>query len=1760
MVGIPGYEILGLFRSTSSTLLYHAVREADGLPVIVKTPASEHPGPRQRARYQREYSLLQRLQGTPGVLRIHGHELIKDRPLLLLDDVGGRPLSDQLEQPMEASRFLEIVLPLVATLAGVHRRGVIHKDIKPANILLSEGGKVWLIDFGLATLQQVEHVESAGLIEGTLAYMSPEQSGRMNRPVDYRTDLYSLGVTLYQMLTGQLPFHGKDALEWFHAHIAQAPLPPHQRLSSVPPLLSAVVLKLLAKSAEERYQSAEGLLADLERCQEALRQGSREAFPLGLRDFPARFQLPQGLYGREPELEALLGAFERVAREGRPEWVLVSGYAGIGKSSVIQELHKPVLQRRGFFLRGKFNPLRGEVPYATLAQAMQALVQQVLAGSDEEVEAWRERLLEAFEGNGQVLVNRVPQLEQVVGKQPPVPELPPAETRNRFHRLFQRFLRVFATSGRPLVFFLDDLQWADFASLKLLQYLTTHPDTPPVLLIGAYRDNEVSASHPLLVALGEVRQAGARLTSLHLGPLLLPQTRRLVADALPGAADALVEPLSALVQEKTGGNPFFLLQFLQALYQDGLVSRLPEGGWQWDAEAVRARGYSDNVVDFLVGRLLQMPVSTRQLLRLAACVGSAFELETLAIISGQEAAEAEQGLERALMEELVAQTGPQRYRFLHDRIQQAAYALIAESDREEVHLEVGRLLWARLPPEELSERLFEVVGHLNAGVELMEDVRERSRLAQLNAEAGFRAKAATAWRSAIRYFSQAFSLLPGDPWALTPGLAFKLRLEQATSELASSNLPEARRLVEELLPRASTRQEMAACYVLKSEIHLSSVEGPAAVACLLQCLERFGVSIPAQPTWEQALAANEEVDALVAGRSIEGLVDQPPLADPDLKTVVELMAALINPAFFSNGKLLALLTCRMVALTVRHGSSAAATLGYAWYGLVASGMFRDSPRGYAFGRLASALVERHGYTACRAKVLFIVGHVSLWARPLHTARQLYRESFHHAVVTGDFLQASYCCNFLATLPLVMGLELSEAYRETVAASEFPRKAGNKSAEDFVRLAQALVQQMRGLNRAFDSLDMEGFSEKELEGRLGNRLPPVLCWYSIAKTRSRFLCGAYEEARLASDKAQELIWTMMGRIQLLDHHLYRALTLAACHPAASAPQQEAYGEEIQRHHQQLEEWSLHAPETFRGPERMVYAELARLRGHSDAAARAYEEAIEASREHGFIQNVALASELAARFWKQRGFPTLAMTYARQAREAYAQWGAEGKVRHLDAQWPHLAVPSASSQDTSSMSSGSSQVDALTVVKAQQAISREMDLETLVGTLMRVVLENAGAQRGALLLLKGDTLEVEAASPAAAPQELPWTLLSYVRRTGEHVLIDDTSKANPFSSDPFFAQSQARCVLGLPLRRQEEFHGLLYLENSLTPEAFSASRITLLQHLASQAVISIENARLYAEVRQAELALRRANEELELRVEERTRELKQAQARLVETARSVGMAEVAANVLHDVGNTLNSLVVDSQQLSHAVEISRVGRVEQVALLLEQHREQLPDFFARDPRGTQLVSYLTGLAGELGRERSLLQQGMTNMCRNIDRVRSIVALQQTYAKSTLLEQECELPEVLEEALRLQLGALTQAEVRVEKELEALPRVTVDRHRLLQILINLLSNARQALEAVEPGRRRVRLRLYRDGEWVCLQVVDNGQGISREARGNLFSQGFTTRKEGHGIGLHSSALSAQLMGGKLTLESEGPGLGATATLRLPFSGATARVLKATG
>src|SRR5271169_3312642 len=796
-------------------------RESDtDYQALAVLPTTEHPTRATLDRFAREYGLKDELDGAWAVRPL---ELVREngRIMLVLEDTGSEPLDLMLGAPMEVQSFLRIAIAIAAALTQVHRRGLVHKDIKPSNILVNRMTKeVKLTGFGIASRLPRERQAPAPpeSIAGTLAYMAPEQTGRMNRSIDARSDLYALGVTLYQMITGSLPFTAADPMEWVHCHIARKPVPPSERLETVPAAISALIVKLLAKSAEERYQTAAGLERDLRHCLAAWEAQHRiDAFPLGQQDTSDRLFIPEKLYGREREIETLLAAFDRVVTSGRSELVLVSGYSGIGKSAVVNELHKALVPLRGLFASGKFDQYKRDIPYATLAQAFQSLIRALLGKSDTELAGWRDALREALGPNGRLMTDIVPELKLLIGEQPPVVELPPQQAQSRLQLVFRRLLGVFARPEHPLTLFLDDLQWLDAATLDVLADLLTQADVQRLLVIGAYRDNEVNSAHPLMRKLDAIRKEGAFVQEIRLAPLAREDLARLIADTLSCAPD-LGAPLARLVHEKTDGNPFFAIQFISALAEEGLLRFDHDAArWRWELDRIHAQGYTDNVVDLMVGKLLRLSVETQAALQQLACLGNVAEITLLSIVLGKSDEDVRTDLWEAVRLELLEDLNGS-YKFIHDRVQEAAYSLIPERLRAEAHLRVGRLLVAHTPAERCEEAVFEIVNQLNRGAALITSRDERERLAELNLLAGQRAKASAAYASALTYLVAGAAMLPENSWERRHQLTFALALHRGECEFLTGALAEAEQRLTALSSRAANTVERAKVACLRVDL------------------------------------------------------------------------------------------------------------------------------------------------------------------------------------------------------------------------------------------------------------------------------------------------------------------------------------------------------------------------------------------------------------------------------------------------------------------------------------------------------------------------------------------------------------------------------------------------------------------------------------------------------------------------------------------------------------------------------------------------------------------------------------------------------------------------------------------------------------------------------------------------------------------------------------------------------------------------------
>jgi PAS domain S-box-containing protein len=1468
-------HVFEVVRSDKDFILYRGRREDDESQVLVLSPVTEYPAPEIVKWLEHAYSLREQLDpawaARPMAIARHW-----DRTVLVSEDPGGIPLDQLLGNALDLAFCLRVSTSLANVIGRLHERGIVHKDIKPSNVLVnSVTGQVWLMGFGIALrlAREPQSPEAPEFVAGTLAYMAPEQTGRMNRSIDSRSDLYSLGVTLYQMVTGGLPFTAIDPMEWMHCHIARQPEPPAQRAKGVPQAISAIIMKLLAKTAEERYQTGAGVESDLRRClAEWESHGRIDPFLLGTDDVSDLLQIPEKLYGRDAERKILLDAFNRVADSGRTELVLISGYSGIGKSAIVHELHKVVVLRHGIFISGKFDQQKRDIPDAPLAQAFQSLVREILSKRDEEVGRWRDAIRAAVGMNGQLVVNLIPELELIIGKQPQVSDLQPEAARDRFQLVLMRVLGVFAWAEHPLVLFLDDLQWLDPATLQLLERLVTEPDVRHLLLVGAYRDNEVSPSHRLMRTLSAIRKTEVIMHEIRLKPLSLTNVTQLVADALR-CQPAHPRPLAELVQEKTAGNPFFAIQFLTHLSEEHLLEfDARESSWNWDVNRIAAEGFTDNVADLMLRKLKRLPGRTQKALRQLACLGNSAEITTLSTVQGRSEKEIHSDLWEAVRNGLVLRQRAS-YKFIHDQVQEAAYALIPPELRHKWHLRIGRLLIGRMTADQVAEKIFDVVNQFNIGLVLITDADEKEQVAELNLQAGRKAKASTAYASACTYLSAGMELVRSSTWDRQYELMFGLWLERAECEYLNGNFKKADGLIIELLPRAASKLDKAAAYRLRILLQMVRGEYRQAINTGLEYLRLFGIQLPPHPTLEQVNVDYQRLWQNLGERPVQSLVDLPPMTDPEMQVVMRMLSELCAPAAsasFTGNKLFYLLVCRMAITTIKYGLTDASVHAFADLAIILGPAFNRYQEAYRFAKLARGLFDK--YERNEAKAFVCMEQISLWTEPITTAVDFIRLAFRTCINNHDLTYACFCCNHLVTDLLLQGVDLEEVWRESQKGLEFVRRVRSRDTADVIVSQQRFILNMRGQTAAFSSFSDPEFDEEKFEAQLTeDRMPHLVCYYWILKLQARFISGNFDVAIAAAQKAKPLLWSAEFLIESVNYYFYSALAIAATHETGSGMQSGGLAV-ITQSLELLQEWSRSCPETFLDKYTLVLAEVARIEHRDLDAMRLYEEAIRTARENGFVQDEGIANELAAQFCFQRGLERYADSYLYNARYCYLRWGALGKVKQLEERYPAIeqrnTLPPIATIETPI-----ERLDLGTVMEVSEAVSGEIVLQQLVQKLMVIALEHAGAERGLLILPYGEQYRIAAEARTGAEEvgvqlqqasvtssDLPDSLLRYVMRTQESVILDDASVQPPFSEDEYIRQRRPRSVLCLPLVKQGALKGVLYLENNLAPGVFTTKRLALLKLMASQAAISLDHARLYADLIQENNERRKAEEAL------------------------------------------------------------------------------------------------------------------------------------------------------------------------------------------------------------------------------------------------------------------------------------------------------------
>ncbi|MCG8428836.1 MAG: diguanylate cyclase [Chromatiales bacterium] len=1519
---LPGYELGSVLRRSGGRVVYRARSLADGVAVAVETFDTEYPDRQQVAKIRREGSITQRLSEVEGVRKVHAVLPHGSGNLALVGELFESSLKDRLAQSsgegLPLVESLDIAQRLVRILGGIHAHDIVHKALTPEDVLFNPAnGAIALAGFGIASeLEQERQTLQMSRCLGLLPYMSPEQTGRMNRDLDYRSDYYSLGVLLFELLTGKWPFQADNLLEWVHSHISRLPPAPHEISPEVPEAISAIVLKLLAKSPEARYQSAEGVMYDLAHCANVLAAGLEiEPFELGKKDVAQKFLVPQGLYGREPELQALLELFE-AAVAGGTEFCLVHGYSGVGKSALVNEIDRPLVRERGFLVQGKFNQFQQGEAYTALTATFRGLVQQVLAEPEACLVEWRQRLLDALAPNARLVVDLVPELELIIGHQPPVAELPPAEARNRLHIVLTAFLRVFAGEGRPVVLFLDDLQWSDTPTLELLRRLVTSHELSHLLLIGAYRSNEVGAGHPLRLLLDDL-QAQKNIRQLPLGVLDRDAVAHLVADALYREPDE-IRSLSDMLYDKAQGNPFFTTELLRQLHKEGAIAPDPiSGQWNWDLDAARWSGVSSDVVEFMVDNLRRLQPATQRVLQLAACIGSTFDLHTLSAIYEHSVAKTAVALLPALKQHAVAPLHSDyrlvgedaealafnpTYRFQHDRVQQAAYALIDVQQLREVHLSVGRLMLQHAGDAVPDERLIDIVGHLNEGRTLIESPEEQLCLAELNLRAGVRAKLSAAYEAALKYLQIAAELLPADPWRETSTLMQTLATETQQCAYLTGRVEKADSLIEVMLEHAHSDLERSDILATRTRQYATLGRMEESILSAIQGLALLGMALTDQPGDAEIAEERRLVEKNLGERCISDLVDAPLVEDAATLTAMRLLMEIFPAAFLSgSGKLFPYLVLKAVNLSLRHGNCPESAFAYAAYGMLLCGELDEPAVGYQYGKVGLAINERLDDLTLRARVIYVYAmFVHHWSNHWSSLTPWFRKGIEAGYQSGDLLYLAYSAQDCVIWDPTQDLET--AHRLHAENLEIVRECAYQDSLDSGTLFLQLQRNLLGLTDSPCSLSDDDFDEEQcLAGMHQRQFMTGTANYQIYRAEICLLYGNYDQALKHVRAQDELIKSAMSLPQLTRFYIVAFLTLAIHYPDMAADEQAATRKRLERDLARMTRWADNCEANFRHLQYLMEAELARLDGSHQTALERYDAAIDAARKSGFLRDEATACERAARYLLANGQRRSAEGYLRGAHRIYDRWGAQRKVALLEQEFPVLHELVAGAYVSASRGE-IGDLDLASVMKASREISGEMVLERLLTTTMGILLENAGGQWGCLVVRREGCLAVEAAklpadglSAASLPGHslvpasdggrvpLPVTLISQVLYSGEAVVLHDAAHEGQFVQDPYILKFQPASVFCVPIRR-ERFEGALYMENNLASRVFTEDRVEVIRLLAAQASVAIENASLYEQVQEY-------SRTLEDKVAERTDRLERLNRELQRLAECDGLTGVA-----------------------------------------------------------------------------------------------------------------------------------------------------------------------------------------------------------------------------------------------------------------------------
>ncbi|MEN8905938.1 MAG: AAA family ATPase, partial [Clostridiales bacterium] len=1409
----------------------------------------------------------------------------KEKYFLVLEHFEGELLSNYIKKRiLNLKQFLMMAIKIVDALGVIHKSNVIHKDINPNNIVFnSEICEIKITGFDISSLfTEYENIEKLNKIEGTLPYISPEQTGRLNMRIDYRTDYYSLGIVFFEMLTGILPYKFVDELELINCHLAKKPIKLTETREDIPSILEKIIFKLMEKNPEDRYQSIYGLKNDLEKCILDLSQtGKIEDFIIGTKDISNVFLISQHLYGRESEKNRLKSAFSNtIGKKGN--LIVVSGSTGIGKSVLVNEIKKMVVENEGYFISGKYEQNKNNEPYFAIVNSFNSLINQVLLENEEHINLWKKKISNSIGKNASIIVEMIPKLELLIGKQNTFFEVSVSEAQNRFNNTYKKFINACATEKNPLVIFLDDVQWSDSSSLKLIDTVLQDNKIKNILFIVSYRDDEVDEQHENYELINKLVNSDYVSEKINLEKLNLNDIKEFVKDMMQ-LSNEDTEILAKISFNKTKGNPFFIKQFFKSIYKNNLIWFDKDSmKWNFDKNSIISHYETENVIQLMEKRIEKLSIKTKKVLEVASCIGTQFSFKILLkLISNRK--EITLSLLEAVNEEVIIPLGDSynylydnnyqfvkdlEFKFFHDRIQNMVYNLFNFNKKEDLHKMIGDIILKEYDSIETGIKIFDVINHFNIYNEKLRIKTDRLKLAQLYLLAGSKAKETIAYSNAYECFEKGIENLENTDWGRYYNLTFRLYFNSLEASYLISKFENLENRTKILLENANNLNDKAKVYEIS--ILAFNMQGniEKALKTASKAMKLFGVNLSINPNAITVFKEFLSAGLAIKLKGMNNIINVPEMKNEKRIALFNIFGSILAAAYLSKTDLFMLISFRVVKYSLKYGNNMTYSgVGYVCYAAFLCGVLENIELGSRMGEIALDVSEKlkSPMVKVRTKSLYYI-FVNHWKNNIRISFKYLMENYEEALECGDFEYASYCLVYYVRHSFFAGSKIDKLKKKcneyVINCEEMGQIPSSDILNIYLQMIGILTKNRNYLINENDTIiNADYFEEKEKLDEFDKTLYKQGTFsFCLCKM---ILCLHFDDLKNIDnymDKAEKTKEAAISLPIMADYYFYSSII--KCELYTRKENTFKLKKDILKGIKKLKKWSKYAPSNFINKYYIVLAEWYKIKGIYQKACDYYEMGIKYSKENKFIHQEALAKELAAKFYFKNIKDNIAEVYLKEAYYCYLEWGAYGKLDFLKDKYHKVFIESISRKESLLsknnafvMSKESFNLDLVNKsIKTLSGIKNEKDM---LRKFIKIVLENAGAQKAFLILRVKDKLYLRAEGNVENKKinlynvekklddnnELPVNILNYVNRTKDVIVFRNACLE---SNDNYFLENKIKSIVCLPMFN-DKFIGMLYLENNRLVGAFAEETVNILKTLATHLAISLENYIMYNDMK-------------------------------------------------------------------------------------------------------------------------------------------------------------------------------------------------------------------------------------------------------------------------------------------------------------------------